>query len=139
MYSFPRFGPAHCSMFSFNCCVLTCTQVSWVAGKVVWHFSLFKNYPLSVVIHTVKGFSVVSEADTFLQFSCFFYDPVDVGNLISCSSAFSKPTKHYLTVKKDELPTYTSTWANLERITWAKSNHRGHRPHDSTHITFLKL
>ena len=45
-----------------------------------------------VVIHTVKGFSIVHEAevDVFLEFSCFFYDPMDVGNLISCSSAFSK-------------------------------------------------
>ena len=45
-----------------------------------------------VVIHTVKGFSVVNEAeDVYLEFSCFFYDPMDVGNLISGSSAFSKP------------------------------------------------
>ena len=43
-----------------------------------------------VVIHTVKGFSIVSEAEVFLEFSCFFDDPVDVGNLISGSSAFSK-------------------------------------------------
>ena len=42
------------------------------------------------MIHTVKGFSVVNEADVFLEFSCFFYDPMDVGNLISGSSAFSK-------------------------------------------------
>ena len=45
-----------------------------------------------VVIHTVKGFSVVNEADVFLEFSCFFDDPTDVGNLISGSSAFSKPS-----------------------------------------------
>ena len=42
------------------------------------------------MIHTVKGFSIVNEADIFLEFPCFFYDPVDVGNLISGSSAFSK-------------------------------------------------
>ena len=50
------------------------------------------NLPQFVVIHTVKGFSVVNEAEVgaFLEFSCFFYDPVDVGNLISGSSAFSK-------------------------------------------------
>ena len=108
---------------------------------MVWYFYLSKNFPLSVVIHTVKGFSVVNEAevDVFLQFPCFFYDPMDIGNLISHSSAFSKPIKHYLTVNKDELPTHTSTWANLKRITRTKSNHKGHRPHDSTHITFLKL
>ena len=53
---------------------------------------LFKNFPQFVVIHTVKGFRIVNEAevDVFLQFCCFFYDPMDVGNLISGSSAFSK-------------------------------------------------
>ena len=53
---------------------------------------LFKNFPQFVVIHTVKGFSVVNEAevDVFLELFCFFYDPTDVGNLISGSSAFSK-------------------------------------------------
>ena len=52
---------------------------------MVWYFHLFQNFPQFVVIHTVKGFSIVSEAevDVFLEFSCLFYDPVDVGNLIS--------------------------------------------------------
>ena len=53
-------------------------------------YSLFKNFSQFVVIHTVKGFSIVNEADVFLEFSCFFYDPMDIGNLISGSSAFSK-------------------------------------------------
>ena len=59
---------------------------------MVWYSHLFKNFPQSVVIHTVKGFSVVNEAevDVFLEFSCFFYDLADVDNLISGSSAFSK-------------------------------------------------
>ena len=59
---------------------------------MVWYFHLFKNFPQFVVIHTVKSFTVVNEvkADVFLEFSCFFYDPTDVGNLISSSSAFSK-------------------------------------------------
>ena len=59
---------------------------------MVWYSHLFKNFPQSVVIHTVKGFRVANEAEAsiFLEFSCFFYDPVDVGNLISGSSAFSK-------------------------------------------------
>ena len=59
---------------------------------MVWYSHLFKNFPQFVVIHTVKGFSIVNEAevDIFLEFSCFFYDPVNVGNLISVSSAFSK-------------------------------------------------
>ena len=59
---------------------------------MVWNSHLFKNFPQFVVIHTVKGFDIVKEAemDVFLEFSCFFYDPTDVGNLISDSSAFSK-------------------------------------------------
>ena len=57
---------------------------------MVWHSHLFKNFPQFVMIHTVKGFSVVNEADVFLKLSCFFDDPADVGNLISGSSAFSK-------------------------------------------------
>ena len=52
------------------------------------HF--FKKFPQFVMIHTVKGFGIVNKADVFLELSCFFYDPVDVGNLISDSSAFSK-------------------------------------------------
>ena len=56
----------------------------------MWYSHLFKNFPQFVVIHTVKGFSVVHEADVFLQFSCFFYDPRDVGNLIYGSPVFSK-------------------------------------------------
>ena len=57
---------------------------------MVWYSHFFKNFPQLVVIHTVKGFSVVNEADVFLELSCFFHDPADVGNLISGSSAFSK-------------------------------------------------
>ena len=59
---------------------------------MVWYSHLFKNSPLFVVIHAVKGFSIVNEAevDIFLEFPCFFYDAVNVGNLISVSSAFSK-------------------------------------------------
>ena len=59
---------------------------------MVWYSYLFKNFPQFVVIHVVKGFSIVTEAevDVFLEFSCFFYDPTDVGNLISGSSAFFK-------------------------------------------------
>ena len=79
-------------MSTSNCCFLTCIQISQEAGQVVWYSHLFKNYPQFVVIHTVKGFSVVNKAkvDVFLGFSCFFKDPADVGNLISGSSAFSK-------------------------------------------------
>ena len=59
---------------------------------MVWYSYLFKNFPQFVVIHTGKGFSVVNETevDAFLKFSCLFYDPADVGSLISGSSAFFK-------------------------------------------------
>ena len=59
---------------------------------MVRYSHLFKNFPQFVVIHTVKVFSLVNEeeVDVFLEFPCFFYDPVDVGNLISGPSAFSK-------------------------------------------------
>ena len=57
---------------------------------MVWYSNLFKNFHKFVGIHAVKGFSIVSEADVFLELSCFFYDPLDVGNLISGSSDFSK-------------------------------------------------
>ena len=59
---------------------------------MLWYSHIFKNVPQFVVIHIVKGFSIFNEADVdvFLEFSCFFYDPADVGNLISGSSAFSK-------------------------------------------------
>ena len=61
-------------------------------GQVVWYSQLFQNFPQFIVIHTVKGFGIVSKAeiDVFLELSCFFNDPEDVGNLISGSSAFSK-------------------------------------------------
>ena len=59
---------------------------------MVWYSHLLKNFPQFVVIHTVKGFGVVNEVevDVFLELSCFFDDPADVGNLIFGSSAFSK-------------------------------------------------
>ena len=81
-----------------NCCFLTCIQISQEAGKVVWYSHLFKNFPQFIVIHTVKEFSVVDEAqvDVLLEFSCFLYDPMDVGNLISGSSAFPKSTLNIL-------------------------------------------
>ena len=81
-------------MSSSNCCFLTCIQISQEAGKVVWYSHLLKNFPQFVVIHPVKGFNVINEAevDVFLEFSRFFYDPTDVGNLISGFSAFSKPS-----------------------------------------------
>ena len=79
-------------MYTSNCCFLTCIQVSQESGQVVWYSHPFQNFPQFVVIHTVKGFGIVNKADVdvFLELSCFFDDPADVGNLISCFSAFSK-------------------------------------------------
>ena len=92
--SIPNLEPVHCFMSSSNTCFLTCIQISQEAGQVVWYSHLFKNFPQFVLIHTVKGFSAVSKAEVgvFLELSCFLYDPRDVGNLISGSSAFSKTT-----------------------------------------------
>ena len=73
-----------CPVLSF----LTCIQISQEACRVVWYSSL--RIFQFVVIHTVKGFSIDNEADIFLEFSCFFNDPMDAGNLISGTSALSK-------------------------------------------------
>ena len=92
MYSFPDLEPVRCSMPSSNCCFLTCIQISQEAGQVVWHSHLLNNFLQLLVIHTVKGFGIVNKAklDLFLELSCVFSDPMDVGNYISGVSAFSK-------------------------------------------------
>ena len=97
MYSFPNLEPVYCPMSSVNCCFLSCIQVSQGTGKIFWYSHLFTNFPQLVVIHTVKGFSIGNEAevDVFLEFPCFFYDPTEVGNLISGSSAFSKSSLNF--------------------------------------------
>jgi len=63
-----------------------------LAGQVVWYSHHLKNFPQFVVIHTVKGFGIINKAeiDVFLELSCFFYDPPDISNMISRSSAFSE-------------------------------------------------
>ena len=96
MYSlytpFSYLEPVCCSMSSSNCCFLICLQVSQEAGQLVCYCHLLRNFPQFIVIHTVEGFGIVNKAeiDVFLELSCFFDDPVDVGNMISGSSAFSK-------------------------------------------------
>ena len=94
MHSFSYLEAVCCSMSSSNCCFLTCIQISQEAGQVVWYSHLFQNCPQFIVIHTVKGFGIVNKAeieiDVFLELACFFDDPVNVVNLISISSAFSK-------------------------------------------------
>src|SRR5574337_1321057 len=92
MYFFSYLEPVWCSMSSSNCCFLTCILISQEAGQVVWYSHLFQYFPQFIVVHTVKGFGIVNEAeiDVFLELSCFFDDPVEVDNLISGSFDFSK-------------------------------------------------
>ena len=85
-------------MSSSNCCFLTCIRISQEAGQVVWPDHLFKNFPGFVMVHTVKGLGIVNKAeiDVFLELSCFFDDPTDIGNLmISGSSDFSKSSLNF--------------------------------------------
>ena len=96
------------------CCFLTCIQISQEAGQVVWYSHLLKNFPEFVVVHTAKGFGTVNraEVDIFLELSCFFEDPMDVSNLISGSSAFSKSSlniwkfKGYCTIGLNMFPLF---------------------------------
>ena len=76
-----EFGPHALPIFTY---IETCQGT----GEVIWNSHFLKNFPQFAVVHTVKGFSIVSEADgnVFLGFPCFLYDPMDVGNLISGSS-----------------------------------------------------
>ena len=118
-------------MSSSNCCFLTCIQISQEAGQVVWYSHIFQNFPQFIVIHTVKGFGIVNKAeiDVFLEFSSFFDDPEDVGNLVSGSSVSSKTSlniwkftvniflkpglenfEHYFTSMWDEC-NYAVVWA----------------------------
>ena len=76
---------------------------------MVWYSHLFQTFPQFIVIHTVKGFGIVNKAeiDVFLEVSCFFHDPADVGNLISGSSAFSKTS----------LNIWNLEWVSLTQMT----------------------
>ena len=99
-------------MSNYNCWFLTCIQTSPKESKVVWYSNFFKNLPQFVVIHTVKGFGIVNKAevDVFLELSCFFDDPVDVGNLISGSSALTK------TALTSGSPWFMHCWSLARRI-----------------------
>ena len=92
MYSFSYLEPVCYSISSSNCCFWTCIQVSQEADQVIWYSHLFQNFPQFIVIHAFKAFGIINNAeiDVFLKLFCFFNDLVDVGNLISGSSAFSK-------------------------------------------------
>ena len=78
-------------MYSFVPCPVQ-TVTSWPEEEVAWYSHILQNFPQFVVIHKVKGFHIVNktEVDVFLELSCFFNDPTDVGSLISGSSAFSE-------------------------------------------------
>ena len=84
MYPFPDLEPVCCSTSSSNCCFLTCIEISQETGQVVWYCHLLKNFPQFVVILVVKGCSAVNKAkvDVFLELSCFFHDPANVGNFL---------------------------------------------------------
>ena len=111
------------------CPLLDCVQASQESGKVVWYSHLLKNFPQFIVIHTVKGFSLVNEAeiDVFLELSCFFNDPADVGNLISGSSAFSKSS---LNIWKFSV--HALLKPSLENSSWSD-----HRSCDLLSLTWL--
>ena len=98
MLSFPNFELVRCSMSGSNCCFLACIQVFLEAGKVVWYSHHLKNFPQLVVIHIIKGFSIVNEAevDVVLEFPCFFYDTTDAGNLISGSFRKGRGTRYQI-------------------------------------------
>ena len=83
-YSIPNLEPVCCSISGSNCCFLICIQVSQEAGEMVWYSHLHKNFPQFVVIHTVKGFGIVNEAevDVFLEFPCFFCDMLAIYSLL---------------------------------------------------------
>ena len=106
-------------MSSSNCCFLTCIQVSQEASQVVWYSQLFQNFPQFIVIHTVKGFGIVNNAeiDVFLELSCIFDDPADVGWIFG-SSAFSKTTLNiwkFMVHSTAEIN--TALWINYTSIT----------------------
>ena len=87
---------------------------------MVWYSHLLKNFPQFVVIHTVKGFSIVSEAevDIFLEFSCFFYDPTDVSNFISGASAFSKSSFNIWKLSAWRILSITLLACEMNTVVW---------------------
>ena len=115
MYSFPNLEPVCCSRSSSNCCLLSSIWIAQEAVKVVWYSHLL-NFPQFVVIYKVKDFGIINKAvinqvDVFLEFSCFLYDPMDVGNLTSGFSVFLNPAR----VSRSSRFTYCSslTWRIL--------------------------
>ena len=91
---FSNLEPISCSIQGSNGCFLTHIQFSQQTGKMARYSHVFKSFPQFIMIHTVKGFSVVKEAgiDVFLEFPCFLYDPANVGNLNQRNSSSSLPS-----------------------------------------------
>ena len=93
---------------------------------MVWYSHLFQNFPQFIVIHTVKGFGIVKKAeiDVFLELSCFFDDPADVGNLISDSSAFSKTSLNIRKFTVHRLPGEISITSDMQMTPplWQKAS-----------------
>ena len=94
MYFFPNFEPVSCSISWSNCCSFAHIPASQETGKVVCYTHIFKNFPQIVVIDTFKDFNIVNETvvGVFLEFPCFLHNWINVGNLISGSSACLKPS-----------------------------------------------
>ena len=106
-------------------------QISQGAGQVIWYSHLLKNFPQFVMIHTVKSFGIISKAevDVSLELSCFFDNPTDVGNLISGSSSFSKPSLNiwkftFNILLKPGLENFESCLSEM-RVPWYDEKHSG--------------
>ena len=92
MYSFPNLETVCCSMSISNCCFLTFIQITQETCKVIWYSHLFKNFPVCHDPHSQRLWHLnKAKIMFFLELSCFFNDPMDVGNLISGSSVFLNP------------------------------------------------
>ena len=135
MYSFPNSEPV-CFMSGSNCCFFSCKQVSLEAGKVVWYSRFLENFQ-SVVTHTVKGFSLVSEAEADFLFSIalFFLWSSIRWHLISSYPAFSKPSLYIWKVSvhmllKSSLKDFEHNLAGCEMNAWSwgrmRPRSRGH-------------
>ena len=120
------FGTYFGSVSSSNCCFLTCIQISQEGGQLLWYSHLLKYFPWFIVIHRLKFFSIVNRAETdvFLELSCFFHDPADVGNLISGSSAFSKTSLKiwkFPILENMCIPVADSCWCMAKPIEYCKA------------------
>ena len=125
-YSFWNLEPVHCSKSGSNCCFLICIQISQEAGKIVWYSYLLRKFPQFFMIHTVKSFSIVNEAEVdvfFLEFSCLFYDPMDIGNLISGSFPVLNPA--WISASSWFTYCWTLAWRILSITLLAREMDRG--------------